>query len=87
MIGTAPTCTFHVLVILASRTQAIDGSLAGLEVSQGEMVRRLTSSVNAALMDAESMLQVRHTAWNCLFTQPAGARTCCTQIIHHLSLR
>ncbi len=38
--------------------QAVEGSLSGLDVAQGENIRRLSLSLNSALADAESALQV-----------------------------
>lgn len=40
-----------------SPLQAVEGSLAGLEVAQGEGLRRLGMSLSSALADAESSLQ------------------------------
>jgi hypothetical protein len=38
--------------------QAVEGSLAGLEVSQSESMRRLALHLTTTLTDAQSMLQV-----------------------------
>jgi hypothetical protein len=38
--------------------QAVEGSLAGLEVSQSDGLMRLGSSISSSLLDAESSLQV-----------------------------
>jgi hypothetical protein len=39
-------------------SQAVEGCLSGLEVAQGENIRRLSLSLNSALADAEATLQV-----------------------------
>jgi hypothetical protein len=38
--------------------QVVEGSVAGLEVSQGEGLVRLSSSFNSSLADAQAGLQV-----------------------------
>ena len=45
--------------ITSAPSQAVEGSLAGLEVSQSEGMRRLALHFNNTLTDAESMLQVK----------------------------
>jgi hypothetical protein len=35
----------------------VEGSISGLEVAQGEGIRRLSMSLNSALVDAEAALQ------------------------------
>lgn len=47
---------------MCTGTQAVEGSLAGLEVAQGENMRRLSMSLNSALVDAEASLQVGSAA-------------------------
>ncbi|GAX74132.1 hypothetical protein CEUSTIGMA_g1581.t1 [Chlamydomonas eustigma] len=46
------------LARLDTRLAAVEGCLSGLEVAQGENIRRLSLSLNSALADAEAALQV-----------------------------